>query len=322
MKLINIISEQTSGLASDSRILAATLSQLNFEIKVRKVGLGRLNGLVNRIVPQAYWMIFQNKMPSINIFCEEIFETWLNTAKTNVLIPNQEWCRPATVDLLPQMNRIFCKTRYAETIFKDMGCNTTYIGFTSEDHCDKSIKKNYSKFLHIAGKSLQKGTVPIVRTWSRHPEWPNLTIITHNPALISEYIAPNITIESQVSTERLLFLQNECGLHLCLSEAEGFGHVINEARACGAVVVTTDAPPMNELIKPEYGFLVEYARSSPQSLGANYYVDEEALAYTINLIVNVDIELLIRMGQLARVAYINGATDFQRRLIEDISHYN
>ncbi len=318
MNSINIISEQTSGLAADSRIITATLNQTTFETKVRKVGSGHFHSLVDRIIPKAYWGLFPSKSPYINIFCEQIFEKWLNTAKINLLIPNQEWCRPATLELLPHINLILCKTRYAESIFKNMGYTTTYIGFTSQDHFDKTIEKNFCKFLHVAGKSLQKGTVPIARTWSRHPEWPSLTIVTHNPALISEYLAPNITVESRISIERLWFLQNECGVHLCPSEAEGFGHVINEALACGAVVVTTDAPPMNELVKPEYGFLVKHARSSPQSLGTNYYIDEEALAVTVNSILNLEIKVLENSGQLARISYNKGKEDFQERLTEQI----
>jgi glycosyltransferase involved in cell wall biosynthesis len=56
--------------------------------------------------------------------------------------------------------------------------------------------------------------------------------------------------------EKLNSLQSTCGIHVCPSETEGFGHYINEARGVGAIVVTTDCSPMNELIRPEYGILV------------------------------------------------------------------
>lgn len=45
-------------------------------------------------------------------------------------------------------------------------------------------------------------------------------------------------------------VQAEHPIHVCASEREGFGHYINEARAAGALVVSTDHPPMNELITP------------------------------------------------------------------------
>jgi multisubunit Na+/H+ antiporter MnhB subunit len=45
-----------------------------------------------------------------------------------------------------------------------------------------------------------------------------------------------------------------------VSEREGFGHYINEARAVGAFVISTDHPPMNELVTPERGALVKPTR--------------------------------------------------------------
>jgi hypothetical protein len=51
-------------------------------------------------------------------------------------------------------------------------------------------------------------------------------------------------------------MQLESGVHLCVSEREGFGHYLNEARGAAAVVITTEHPPMNELVRPGVGVLV------------------------------------------------------------------
>lgn len=46
-------------------------------------------------------------------------------------------------------------------------------------------------------------------------------------------------------------------IHIMPSEREGFGHTINEGRAAGALLIVPDHPPMNELVLPMSGLLIE-----------------------------------------------------------------
>lgn len=46
-------------------------------------------------------------------------------------------------------------------------------------------------------------------------------------------------------------------LHVMPSEREGFGHTINEGRAAGALLVVPDHPPMNELVPPGVGVMIQ-----------------------------------------------------------------
>lgn len=60
---------------------------------------------------------------------------------------------------------------------------------------------------------------------------------------------------NDTQTEHVLFaqvrtFQSEHPIHICASEREGFGHYINEARAAGAFIISTDHPPMNEFVTP------------------------------------------------------------------------
>jgi glycosyltransferase involved in cell wall biosynthesis len=61
-----------------------------------------------------------------------------------------------------------------------------------------------------------------------------------------------------IEREEFTKLTAEAAFLMCPSRSEGYGHYINQARASGAVIVTTDAAPMNELITSrEMGVLVQ-----------------------------------------------------------------
>ena len=69
--------------------------------------------------------------------------------------------------------------------------------------------------------------------------------------------------------EELYQLQRNCMIHLCPSSSEGFGHYLNEAKVLGSVLVTSNHPPMNELITPESGYLIPILNTSHMgSIGA------------------------------------------------------
>jgi hypothetical protein len=65
-----------------------------------------------------------------------------------------------------------------------------------------------------------------------------------------------ILYTKSLAYEELLGLQQSSGVHLCPSREEGFGHYINEARALGALVMTTNWAPMNELVQDHFGVLI------------------------------------------------------------------
>ncbi|MDX5298550.1 MAG: glycosyltransferase family 1 protein, partial [Gammaproteobacteria bacterium] len=71
-----------------------------------------------------------------------------------------------------------------------------------------------------------------------------------------------------------------------------FGHSLVENMALGRVVLTTDAPPMNELIQPDRGLLVPGAAQRRHRLGTCYQVDVNALeTVLINAFAMSDAEL-------------------------------
>ena len=96
-----------------------------------------------------------------------------------MLIPNQEWFKKSRVGKIPDFDAVFCKSRLAERIFEDR--RGAVRDLSASPHAlprlGRGESPDFSRFLHIAGRSFMKGTRVVVEAWSRHPEWPALTIL-------------------------------------------------------------------------------------------------------------------------------------------------
>lgn len=252
----------------------------------------------------------------VNIFLEDIDPACLPLAPIHVLIPNQEWFQDRARPHLGAIDAVLCKTRHAEEIFRPLVKRVEYSSFTSVDRRNARVRTDYGSFVHVAGRSKQKGTDAVFTTWARHPEWPTLTVIQH-PLHRREVTAPNIRyLAGRLDDDALRSVQNRSGVHVCPSEAEGFGHTLVEAMSCGAVVVTTDGPPMNELLTPDRGVLVPYRRTARQRLGTNYYVDVDALEQAIARVIALSDTEKRALGASARRWYEVNDRFFRRRIVE------
>jgi glycosyltransferase involved in cell wall biosynthesis len=263
----------------------------------------------------------------VNIFLEDISPGFFKCARVNTFIPNPEWFRKYQHRYLAGIDVVLCKTRSAQETFRALGSDTQFISFTSEDRLDttREIAKPIG-FLHVAGRSWQKGTRPLIDLWLQHPEWPVLTVVqnakTYGQSGVKAVAAPNIIhVLERLDDTALRAHQNTIGIHLCPSEAEGFGHCIAEAMSCRALVLTTNAPPMNELITADRGILVNYNKTGKQRSGANYYVDPVDLERKIEGIMRMDQASKQLMGQRARDWYVENDRFFRRQLIEALEVY-
>lgn len=253
-----------------------------------------------------------------NIFIERIFARWLHTAKSNLLIPNQERFPHRHIKFLNKIDHILCKSQHAKQIFSQLGHTTHFTGFTSSDLFDESIQPDYQSFLHLAGRSTLKGTETILDLWKKHPEWPTLTLlqckenapdnVPANIQLISEYIQHK-DIRKKLNTH---------GIHLCTSLSEGWGHYIAEAMSCRALVVTTDAPPMNELVTPARGVTIPYHQSEPRHLGMNFHVDPYKLEQNIQQLLSMSEDKKTAIGNNARTWFKENENIFRRKFTQTL----
>ncbi len=255
---------------------------------------------VRHYAPREWRGLFTRQAADVVIHLERVFPLWRWKAKRHVLIPNQERFPRRHKRRLRHIDHVLCKSRHAEAVFSTLHPSVHLIGFTSPDRLLPAGAPDYSRFFHLAGRSTLKGTETILELWRKHPEWPGLTLVQH-PDNAPTSVPPNVELISRVmEDDDLRRLQNQCGIHLCPSVSEGWGHYIVEAMSCRAVVVTTDAPPMNELVQPGRGVLVIFERTEPRHLGVNFYVEAASLERAITELIALAGESKTALGNAAR----------------------
>ena len=315
---IRIITQDNGvGLVKDAELLTAALMRGHFRIVQNRFKTNKISKWLQRFA------INQSaRVPSINIFLERLHPSLFGSAKLNLLMPNPEWTLAKWIPHLPALDFVLVKTRHAETIFSGLGCKTCYTGFSSEDRWLPEIIKQ-SGFFHLAGKSSNKGTNSLIALWQKHPHWPLLTIVQHPNKVETDASTHNIRhVLKYLDDAELKLMQNQHLFHICISDTEGFGHYLMEAMSMQAVVITTDAPPMNELVNLERGLLVGYDRTTKQNLATRYHVGEIQLKCAIEKALSMKIEQATELGVAARKFFLSNDAEFKERihlLMEDMA---
>lgn len=288
MKNVLILGRRNGvGLDRDAELLANALKTKGIVAKSPKVG-----GL-RALCPG-------REMADAAFHLERVSSWWRRRARVHFLIPNQERFPERQLGRLRLIDHILCKSRHAAEIFSRVHPSVHVLTFTSEDRLLPNRTPDYARFFHLAGRSTLKNTSRLLTLWENHPEWPVLTLVQH-PSNAPAAVPANVNLISRYLPDReLRELQNSCGVHLCPSLSEGWGHYIAEAMSCRAVTVVTDAPPMNELIAPDRGIVVPYHHSEPRHLGRNYDVDPVKLETAIAALISQPASEKQHLGDAAR----------------------
>jgi glycosyltransferase involved in cell wall biosynthesis len=242
---------------------------------------------------------------TVGIHLEHIRKEYLTRSGLNLLIPNPEWFDRRFHGLLKHIDVVLCKTQDAIRIFSAVHNDCRYIGFTSLDRNSPAQRRR--EFLHLAGKSSHKGTDQIFQLWQSH-DMPSLTLQRLEKKHILE--KKNYTFVGNRVDDIGAFLSG-FQFHLCPSECEGFGHYINEALSTGAIVITTDAAPMNELVSSDYGILVKAHHVGQHNWGSRYVVDINDLKEKIEMCSMLPDWRVQEMSRKAREAFENRDRKFR-----------
>jgi len=222
----NIISlpNNQCGLEMHCSLLRTRLESLGHEVNVLAYNAPRLASMADR-----------------NLFVELVNPDLFRFAREQWLIPMAEWWRNSWNVELPKFRYVLCGTRHGYQIFKrKVGDRAMYLGMEPRDFFDPAIPRK-RQFLHAVGGSAAKNTAAVSAAWRSTPA--KLIVLSRMGAIKG----PNIEFHTHVSESELHTLMNESLFHLMPSAMEGYGHSLHEAEAVGAVILTTDAPPMNEV---------------------------------------------------------------------------
>jgi hypothetical protein len=246
----------------------------------------------------------------LNIFLELVNPAHFRSAHRNIFVPNPEWFMREWRTHLQGFDQIWAKTQDCAHIFKSMHRSVAFTGWTSPDLYDETVERK-KRLLHVAGGSSAKGTEQVLQAMAMLGDGFGLTLVSRK-----DWNAPSNVIQTgPLSEPELRRLMNEHAIHLCPSSYEGFGHYINEARSVGAVIITTNAAPMNELVRPEFGLGAAVASVSAQNLAQHKHADVASLAQCIAMAMTAPDEVLVRLGHAAREAYLAESAAFDQNLI-------
>jgi len=250
---INIISNfrANTGLNQDTHILRGILTAV-FD---KEVSLA----CVPHIHPHC-------EEADVNIFIEVVNPSLFPYARKNIWIPNIEWTYRTWQPYLDMMDEIWVKTREAEDVFKTLTKSTVRnIGWTSIDKVwDQDMKKNYFKAIVPVGKNIYRHPRAIFQAYMRiqeenpqlYTKLPILNVVfspNHLDVKVPPSIEDKVILKAEVMKEKDYDeLLKECGLCICLSVAEGFGHAVNEAMSVGCNLILSPIRPfVEDLVGPK-----------------------------------------------------------------------
>lgn len=263
---INIISNhrKNTELSQDVKILCGLLTAIfDKDVHIQ---------LVQYVQPQC-------QEADVNIFIEKINPSLFSYAAKNIWIPNHEYTCRTWVPYMDKVNEIWVKTTEAERIIKDLTPTTVrYIGWTSLNKQTPS-SKNYFKAIVPLGNNSNREIDVLFKAYERiHStgpidfcKLPILHVVSSNSVEVPVSIADRVVLHDKLSDEEYDSLLSECGVCICLSKAEGFGHGVNEAMASGCNIIVSSIPPFLEDIVGEANPGAWFCKASETIPNTNFF---------------------------------------------------
>ncbi len=298
-----------------------------------------------------------NRRSDINLCLERTNFLRHFPSHENWLMVNQEFFPP--LRQVQSIDLFICKSLYAarkvETLCKKrrLKGRVYYTRHSSDDlllrsmalPSNSSLEKDEFLFVHFAGKSPQKQTRVVIETFLQ-PVFSHTKLVVTCQNICYEMLSdllhdlslpPHIQIFSSLDSFSLLYYQIRARFHVCPSSTEGYGHYINEGRSAGGIIITLDAPPMNELVSSDNGILIPPRQvvnsrfvtgpSIPFLLANNpveseaFLISSEDLTIAIHKALNLSPEKREKMSRRSRERYLEDRNFFIEKIQSLFSPY-
>jgi hypothetical protein len=285
------------GLQKDCQLLGAFLGSLGHEVSLQQFNL-----------PIA------TKKADLCILLETISEETVKIAPRNWYFANPEWLTPDKIRLVKKHCEIvFAKTKEAYGALQSEFLNVQYVGFLTEDKGDSKMKRE-RKFLHIGGNGGHRNTNAVISAWREYRYWtkdelPELTVVSNSKTVEPIRDVPGITFIRRATDEQITELQNSHLFHLFPSGYEGFGHALHEAQSSSAILLTTDAAPMNEVAAP---FKVPSIRTKLVNMGTVHEVSGRDIREQVSKMMALPNRAIAKFQNESRQWFEYGNREFKR----------
>ena len=157
------------------------------------------------------------------------------------------------LSVLKRFDKIICKSTFGQQLLSPYNNNVVVSGFISKDRYNPTVKKE-NNFIHVMGKSAQKGTECVLNNFNQPNQKLPITIIESRDGctLDKMYTDSNFNyIKGFITEEEMNAEFNKHSMHLCPSIYEGWGHYMYEALSTGALTYVTKIPMFLEWLDPD-----------------------------------------------------------------------
>jgi glycosyltransferase involved in cell wall biosynthesis len=272
-------------------------------------------------------------------FLEHVYRNYpfLETsfARSTAYIPNIEWVTHSDAEAIQSgnVNFLIFKNSFSHSLFtKELPfakavLDAQVLGWTSIDPGYSQTNEDdriYNRFLHIRGFSTQKNTETLISLWLKNSDLPPLTVLASLKDRF-EVEAPLIAADNLVihlktiPWRELRTMQHSHGVHVCPSMAEGFGHSLNEARGVGAILITTDGPPMSSFVRHAWSGVLIPVRSNNIrrfNMSRSYTVTSNDLEDAVRAVMAMPTTELKLMGSRARESFVEERQTFHSKIAQ------